>query len=599
MASPTPIVAAAATVVVLALAAATSIDVRPRYALRLVAVDQAAGGDATIAPDGRRFVTTSRRTGDWELWAFDLDTSQWSQITSVPGEDFEAKWSPDGHRLAFTSTRDGQKDIWTIDLRTREQRRLTSSPDDDEYPAWSPDGRSIVYTGGPWNRRDFFVVSATDGTSRRISTASGRAGACTFDPSGDTVVCHRYDAGSGDVVRLWIADGTEAPLTAGSPWDYKPSASPDGRLVAFSRAVEGPSHIWLMPAAGGRPWRLTGGAADDRWPTWSGDSKRILFHRAVDESLGVERLERLGTQPPSVLVPAAERPLQASLHPSGESVAYCTAQAAGRRVRIRDLTRGTDRTIDTGEDEACYPRWSPSGDRLALTVRHDDRWEVAVVDSDGRGLRLLTEGRPDLRGMDGPIDWSPDGSRLVFHADTEPFDARLFTVDVASGSIIAVTSPGFFDEAPSWSHDGREILFMSTRGGNWTWTLYRHGLQTGITEAITASDWVEKNYPRASARGDVVWTAVDDAGVPRVMERRGGTEGAVGRAGAGARWPAYSSDGRYLTYTRLSHRIEFWMIEHPTGIGAPHDAPSTARSLPLRGEPPSTDGESPHGFHRR
>src|SRR5262245_27957283 len=148
---------------------------RDRFAMRLIAVDETAGGDATISPDGRRFVTTSRRSCDLELWIYDIDARRWSQVTHHEGEDFEGKWSPDGTRLVFTSSRDEQKDIWTIDLKTGAERRLTTSPEDDEYPAWSPDGKSIVYTGGAWNARDFFIVAADGGEPRKVTRRSGPA----------------------------------------------------------------------------------------------------------------------------------------------------------------------------------------------------------------------------------------------------------------------------------------------------------------------------------------------------------------------------------------------------------------------------------------
>jgi TolB protein len=571
---------------------------RPTQSLHLVAVDETAGGDATIAPDGRRFVTTSRRTGDWELWIYDIDRKRWSQVTHQAGEDFEAKWSPDGTRLVFTSSRDGQKDIWTVDLPTGAQRRLTFSRDDDEYPAWSPDGTSIVYTGGPWNARDFFIVPSSGGPARRITRVSGRAGACTFEPGGETVVCHRYDSGGGDVVRLWVTDGEEVPLTSGTGWDYKPTASPNGKFVAFSRSTEGPSHIWLVPAEGGRPWPLTAGRFDDRWPTWSGDSRRILFHRAIDDSLGVERLDRRDPAAPALVVPPSERPLQASLHPDGATIAYCSDADTGRRVKIRDIPTGHVQTIDAGGEEACYPRWSPEGQRLAFTVRHGGRWHVAVAARDGSALRVLTQARTDLRGMDGTIDWSPDGTRLIFHADTDPFEARIFSIDLASGVVTGVSGPGFFDESPSWSRNGRDILFMSTRGGNWTWALYRLNLRTGKVRPFTVPDWIEKNFPSESNDGAIVWTAADAHGASRLVEQRGGTAAVVARAGTGARWPTYSRDDRFITYTRMAHRVEFWIIENPATTETQAVAHSAAPA-PREGPAVRRGGESPHGFHRR
>lgn len=569
------------------------------FAMRLVAADAAGGGDATIAPDGRRFVTTSRRTGDWELWIYDLDAQRWQQVTHTPGEDFEGKWSPDGTRLVFTSSRAGQKDIWTIDLKTGAQRQLVSSADDDEYPAWSPDGRSIVYTAGPWNARDFFVVSAEGGRPRKVTRTSGSAGACTFEPGGVTLICHRYDNGTGDVERVWVRDGESVPLTSGRPWDYKPATSPDGKFIAFSRSVEGPSHIFMMPAAGGRPWPVTNAAADDRWPTWSRDSRRILFHRAVDESLGVESIAS-GSHAPSMVIPPNEHPLQATRDPAGRRIAFCAETGAGRRVRVREASGGPARDVDTDGREGCFPRWSPDGTRLALVVRNGDRWDVAVVSPGGHDLKVLTAGHSGLRGMDGPLDWSPDGKRIVFHADTEPFEARLFVVDVATAAITPVTGTGFFDESPSWTRDGGGVLFMSTRGGNWTWGLFRVDLASGAVAPFVAPDWVEKNFPREAAGGVRVWTGADKEGTDRLMEQSpGGPSRPVAGAPSGARWPEPSSDGAVL-YTRMTRHVEFWLIENPAGAAAPAARqPASAVVAAPRAVADAVNRASPRAFNRR
>jgi TolB protein len=575
-------------------------DAGLHFAMRLVAVDEAGGGDATIAPDGGRFVATSRRTGDWELWIYDIDARRWQQVTHAPGEDFEAKWSPDGTQLVFTTSRAGQKDIWTVNLKTGAERQLVAAPDDDEYPAWSPDGRWIVYTGGPWNSRDIFVVPASGGRPRRVTRASGRAGACTFEPGGETLICHRYDNGTGDLERVWVRDGETVPLTAGPAWDYKPTTSPDGRFIAFSRSVEGPSHIWMMPAAGGRPWRVTSATGEDRWPTWSGDSRRILFHRAVDESLGVESISR-GDTGASMVIPANERPFQATRDAGGSRIAFCAGTATGRRVRVRDAPGRPARDVDTGGRESCFPRWSPDGKRLALVVRNGERWDVAVVSPDGHDLKILTRGHTELRGMDGPVDWSPDAKRIVFHADTEPFEARLFVVDATTAAITPITSAGFFDESPSWTPDGGGVLFMSTRGGNWTWGLFRLDLASGAIKPFVAPDWSEKNFPREAADGVRVWIGTDEDGVDRLMERpRSGAPHAVAGAAPGARWPEPSANGNTMLYTRMAHHVEFWVIDNPVGAGTPSwsqmDSTTTAES---RAVADAANRASPRAFNRR
>jgi TolB protein len=597
------------TAVLIALAAvgAWSARISPAFTMEMVAADPSGGGDATLSPDGRRIVTTSTRTGNVDLWMYDISARRWMQLTDDAAEDFEARWSPDGRQLAFTSTRGGQKDIWTLDLGSGSTRRLTDDANEDEYPAWSPDGGWIVYTGGPWNARDIFIVPARGGARRKLTRESGRVGACMFESSGTTLVCHRYDLGSGDLIRLWVDDGEIAPLTIGAPWDYKPAPSGDGKWIAFSRSIENPSGVWVMPAAGGAPRPLVTGTHDHRWPTWSADSTRLLYHRLVNEGEAIGLLDRATRQ--LRIIPSDLPPLQASLSPDGARLAYCAQAPDQKTVRIVDLSSGRTTNVDAGGFEACYPRWSPVGDRLARVVRAADRWEIAVATGDGSLVHLLTSGKPALRGMDGPVDWSPDGRRILFHADTEPFDARLYVISPETRVVTPVTDTGFYDESPSFTPDGQHVLFTSTRGGNWSWGFFELASRTGRVRPLAPPDWVEKNYLRAGLDGTLVWSAVDRYGREHLYERApGDMVKQVLEAGDGARWPSYSRDGRQLVFTRVRRRVEYCLVNHPTGRGSPIFAP--AQPLPAESPPqrrtnphapasPNDRQRSPQDLHRR
>jgi dipeptidyl aminopeptidase/acylaminoacyl peptidase len=54
--------------------------------------------------------------------------------------------------------------------------------------------------------------------------------------------------------------------------------------------------------------------------------------------------------------------------------------------------------------------WSPDGRKLAPTRNRDGNAEVYTINSDGSGLRRLTD-NPEY---DGDAVWSPDGRQLVF-----------------------------------------------------------------------------------------------------------------------------------------------------------------------------------------
>lgn len=582
----------------------------PPYSLRRVAVDPVGGGDAAISPDGSRFAYSSKRGGSWDVWIHDLRTGANSRVTDDPADDFEAQWSPDGTRLAFTSSRGGTKDVWVMGADGKAPRRVTSTPHDDEYPAWSPDGRSISFTGGPWQARSFFVVPVDGGAPRDVTREPGHEGACSWAPGGESLVCHSYRGGNGDLVEWPLAGGAAVPVTTGAEWDYKPSVSPDGEWLAFSRAQEGPSRVWLMPRRGGGPARpLVVTAHNDRWPTWSRTGGRLLFHRLVDEGAAVRLLDRRTGQVRTV-VGGRERPLQASLDPAGRRVAYCAMDAAAHRVRVVHLDGGRVDSLRLPFHEACFPRWSPDGARIAFVGRREGgRWQVAVAAADGSGAIPLTPPDGEMRGVYGPVDWSPDGTRLVFKAETGPFESDLFVADVAARSVRKLTDDAWWDEAPAWTPDGRGVVFMSTRGGEWTWGFFRLTLADGKVELLAGPDYVEKNFPRPGAAGWMAWSQYGDDGVERVVER--GPDGAV-RASAGAgpwsRWPSYSADGRLLLFTSVGRRVEYWLAENLHGRGSPllaRDDAKLACALPSTAAPGSAGPRSvavlssPKSLHHR
>jgi Tol biopolymer transport system component len=107
--------------------------------------------------------------------------------------------------------------------------------------------------------------------------------------------------------------------------------------------------------------------------------------------------------------------------------------------------------------------WAPSGKRLALEGWDDsnpDRNGVYIVGvPDGTGLVRLTK-HPD---HDIPMDFSPDGSQIVFlraEPDTDPITGSLYVVNVDGTGMHRITPPGIDVGATArWSPNGKEIVF--------------------------------------------------------------------------------------------------------------------------------------------
>ena len=108
----------------------------------MIVSDANGGGDATISPDGRSFVTSLFRNGNWQLFIYEIQAGRWRQLTSDPSDNFEGDWSPDGKRIVFTSTRTGGNNVFLITLDTGETKQITFRSDEAEYPkvlsGWDP-----------------------------------------------------------------------------------------------------------------------------------------------------------------------------------------------------------------------------------------------------------------------------------------------------------------------------------------------------------------------------------------------------------------------------------------------------------------------------
>lgn len=97
-----------------------------------------------------------------------------------------------------------------------------------------------------------------------------------------------------------------------------------------------------------------------------------------------------------------------------------------------------------------YPAWSPDGSRLAY-VENDDLY---VADRDGSSPTRLYLWMRDV----GALDWSPDGTRILFHAGYE--QPGLYTVRPDGTDLAAVHSPWRYAGDPAWSPDGRRIAYV-------------------------------------------------------------------------------------------------------------------------------------------
>jgi Tol biopolymer transport system component len=130
---------------------------------------------------------------------------------------------------------------------------------------------------------------------------------------------------------------------------------------------------------------------------------------------------------------------------------------------------GTHRSILFGDSakSALAPVYSPNGDRIAFgfgrffqSIKGPALGDIAIIDSDGTHLNILTDGT----GNYGFPSWSPDGKKLVYRGATDSVTG-VFIIDIETKKVTRLTHGR--DNFPVWSPNGDVIAFTSKKNNNY------------------------------------------------------------------------------------------------------------------------------------
>jgi Tol biopolymer transport system component len=198
---------------------------------------------------------------------------------------------------------------------------------------------------------------------------------------------------------------------------------------------------------------------------------------------------------------------------------------------------------------------------------------IESVNPDGTGRTVMLSD-PAAGGTDdvgGPIDWSPDGSRVALVDQTSggeqlPVAYEVFTVNPDGSGRTQVTHDEGYDASPSWSTDGLRIVYASDQSsadhpacegeGTCTrdlWAVNADG--TGLLQLTTdpANDW----QPDWGPDGRIVF--VSDWDGPRqgffggdlyLMNEDGSGATRLTSTNEGESQPRWSPDGSMFAFVR-------------------------------------------------
>ncbi len=274
-------------------------------------------------------------------------------------------------------------------------------------------------------------------------------------------------------------DGSHISQFTYGDWnDSSPKWSPDGRWIAFLSDREGKLNVHVIPTKGGESKRITNVEGIIINLKWIPDSKNLIFSFCPRDK---EKKKKEKEEAP--LVREIDR-------------MYYKADGKGYRPTGKfhifkvNIKSGRKQQLTKGEWDDFFPIPSPDGKKIAFISNRQKDYEynmflfdLWIIDKDGKKLKRVVA----PKGVKQSISWSPDGRYIAYIGNehfkdyTGALNQHLWIVPLRRGKAQKLTKDfdrtvmnvcvddigeTFGSLTPSWTKDGKEILFGASDEGN-------------------------------------------------------------------------------------------------------------------------------------
>ncbi|WCO02798.1 amidohydrolase family protein [Psychroserpens ponticola] len=374
-----------------------------------------------FSPDGKHISFTSDAGGGDNIWYMNSDGSDAKQITK---ENFRllnnAIWTPDSNyviaRKHFTSTRSaGAGELWMYHKSGGSGIQLTKKKNDQQdvnEPSLSSDGKYLYYSEDMYPG-GFFKYNK--------------------DPNSQIYVIKRYNMETGETDRI----------TGGPGGAARPQISRNGKKLAFVKRVRTKSVLYIHDLETGEEWPIYDNLNKDQQEAWAIFGVYTNFNwMPNNEDIIIwsgGKINKINSKTLKV----SDIPFQVDATIKiAKAVEFDTPVAPDTfdAKVIRHITTSPDeKSIVFNALGYLYTQKLPNGKAQRLTTGTDFEFEPT---------------------------FSPDGKTITYVTWNDENLGAIYSIPTTGGTAIKLSSKKGIYRNPSYSHNGKHIVYRKEGGNN-------------------------------------------------------------------------------------------------------------------------------------
>ena len=362
--------------------------------------------------------------------------------------------SPDGKEVVYVANRGGTQQLYLRAMDSLEARPIHGT-EGAVNPFFSPDGQWLGFFAGGKLKK----VSLSGGPAVSLADVAVPHGA-TWSGQGMIIfVATTF----GVLQQVSEAGGTPQPLTRlekGEITHRWPEFLPGGKDVLFAAGTTGGDLTNAKVAV------LSVGTGERRELIQAGTRPRYALSEHLVYAQGgnlmavpfdPRRLEVTGKAVPvveGVLQSISSGAAQYSFSTTGSLVYLPAAVQSGQRSLVWVNRSGKEHPLAAPQHAYRQPRVSPDGQRVAVTIEEQET-QLWLYDLSQETLSRLTFGG----NLNALPTWTVDGKRIVYQSNREGQRNLFWQLADGSGGLERLTTSEFVDAPMSWSPDGKLLAF--------------------------------------------------------------------------------------------------------------------------------------------